>query len=144
MLAILGFYDLYKFETYINGFLDLESPNFDSKYKHAFLIFTNQVIALLPLYNALTPYKPQTGDMQINRLNQPHHNPLPHLQPSAIPFVFMTQDNHNHDAILLQTNPLLWSNFRVRDEPTESIDGNYHRNKTIIFWSNCIESLHRK
>ena len=32
----------------------------------------------------------------------------------------------------------------IRGEPTESIDGNSHRNKTILFWSNCIESLHRK
>ena len=32
----------------------------------------------------------------------------------------------------------------IRGEPTESIDGNYHRNKTIILWSNGIESLHRK
>ena len=32
----------------------------------------------------------------------------------------------------------------LRGEPTESIDGNYHRNKTIIFRSNCIKSLHRK
>ena len=35
MSAILGFYDVYKFVTYMNGFLDLEYPNFDSK--HCFL-----------------------------------------------------------------------------------------------------------
>ena len=35
MSAILDFYDVYKFETYINGFLDLEYPNFDPK--HGFL-----------------------------------------------------------------------------------------------------------
>ena len=34
-------------------------------------IFTSQVIALLPLYNALTTYEAQTGEMQINRLDQP-------------------------------------------------------------------------
>ena len=32
MSAILDFYDMYQFETYINGFLD---PNFDPK--HGFL-----------------------------------------------------------------------------------------------------------
>ena len=35
MSAILDFYDVYKFETYMNGFLDLEYPNFDPK--HGFL-----------------------------------------------------------------------------------------------------------
>ena len=35
MSAILDFYDVYKFETYINGLLDLEYPNFDPK--HGFL-----------------------------------------------------------------------------------------------------------
>ena len=35
MSAILDFYDMYQFETYINGFLDLEYPNFDPK--HGFL-----------------------------------------------------------------------------------------------------------
>ena len=35
MLAILDFYDVYKFETYMNGFLDLEFPNIDPK--HGFL-----------------------------------------------------------------------------------------------------------
>ena len=35
MSAILDFYDVYKFENYINGFLDLEYPNFDAK--HGFL-----------------------------------------------------------------------------------------------------------
>ena len=30
--AILDFYDMYQFETYINGFLDLEYPNFDPKH----------------------------------------------------------------------------------------------------------------
>ena len=30
MSAILDFYDVYNFETYINGFLDLEYPDFDS------------------------------------------------------------------------------------------------------------------
>ena len=35
------------------------------------IIFTSQVIALLPLYNALTTYEAQTGEMQINRLDQP-------------------------------------------------------------------------
>ena len=29
MSAILDFYDVYQFETYINEFLDLEYPNFD-------------------------------------------------------------------------------------------------------------------
>ena len=33
--AILDFYDMYRFETYINGFLDLEYPNFVPK--HGFL-----------------------------------------------------------------------------------------------------------
>ena len=36
MSAILDFYDVYQFETYINGFLDLEYPNFDPK--HGFLV----------------------------------------------------------------------------------------------------------
>ena len=35
MSAILDFYDVYNFETYINGFLDLEYPIFDPK--HDFL-----------------------------------------------------------------------------------------------------------
>ena len=35
MSAILDFYDVYNFETYINGFLDLEYPNSDPK--HGFL-----------------------------------------------------------------------------------------------------------
>ena len=35
MSAILDFYDVYNFETYINGFLDLEYPIFDPK--HGFL-----------------------------------------------------------------------------------------------------------
>ena len=33
--------------------------------------FTSQVIALLTLYNALTTYEAQTGEMQKNRLEQP-------------------------------------------------------------------------
>ena len=36
MSVILDLYDLYQFETYINGFLDLEYPNFDPN-KHGFL-----------------------------------------------------------------------------------------------------------
>ena len=32
----------------------------------------------------------------------------------------------------------------LRGEPTESIDGYYHRNKTITFWSNGITCLYRK
>ena len=35
MSAILDLYDMYQFKTYINGFLDLEYPNFDPK--HGFL-----------------------------------------------------------------------------------------------------------
>ena len=35
MSAILDFYDVYNFETYINEFLDLEYPIFDPK--HGFL-----------------------------------------------------------------------------------------------------------
>ena len=35
MSAILDFYDVYNFETYINGFLDLIYPNFDPR--HSFL-----------------------------------------------------------------------------------------------------------
>ena len=35
MSAILDLYNVYKFETYINGFLDPEYPNFDPK--HGFL-----------------------------------------------------------------------------------------------------------
>ena len=31
-----------------------------------------------------------------------------------------------------------------KGEPTGSIDGNYHRNKTITFWSNGITCLYRK
>ena len=34
-------------------------------------IFTSQVIARLPLYNALTTYEAQTGEMQISKLDQP-------------------------------------------------------------------------
>ena len=33
---------------------------------------------------------------------------------------------------------------QLRGEPTESIDGYYHRNKTIIFWSNVMTCLYRK
>ena len=32
MSAILDFYEVHKFETYMNGFLDLEYPYFDPKY----------------------------------------------------------------------------------------------------------------
>ena len=32
MSAILDFYDMYQFETYINGFLDPNYPNFDPKH----------------------------------------------------------------------------------------------------------------
>ena len=32
----------------------------------------------------------------------------------------------------------------LRGEPTELCDGNYHRNKTILFWSNGMTSPHRK
>ena len=32
MSTILEFYDMYQFETYINGFLDPNYPNFDPKY----------------------------------------------------------------------------------------------------------------
>ena len=32
--AILDVYDVYQFETYMNGFLDLEYPNLD--HKHGF------------------------------------------------------------------------------------------------------------
>ena len=35
MSAILDFYDVYEFETYVNGLLDLEYPNIDPK--HGFL-----------------------------------------------------------------------------------------------------------
>ena len=35
MSSILDFYDVYTFETNMNGFLDLEYPNFDTK--HGFL-----------------------------------------------------------------------------------------------------------
>ena len=35
MSAILDFYDVYQFETYINRLLDLDYPNFDPK--HGFL-----------------------------------------------------------------------------------------------------------
>ena len=35
MSAILDFYDVYNLETYMNGFLDLEYPIFDTK--HGFL-----------------------------------------------------------------------------------------------------------
>ena len=33
---------------------------------------------------------------------------------------------------------------KLRGKPTESIDGYYHRNKTIKFWSNGITCLYRK
>ena len=32
MSAILDLYDMYQFETYINGFLDPNYPNFDPKH----------------------------------------------------------------------------------------------------------------
>ena len=32
----------------------------------------------------------------------------------------------------------------LRLEPTELCDGNYHRNRTVQFWSNGITSLYRK
>ena len=35
MSAILDFFDVYKLETYMNGFLDLEYPNLNPK--HGFL-----------------------------------------------------------------------------------------------------------
>ena len=35
MSATLDFYDVYKFVNYMNGYLDLEYPNFDPK--HGFL-----------------------------------------------------------------------------------------------------------
>ena len=34
--------------------------------------------------------------------------------------------------------------IHLRGEPTESIDGNNHRNKAIKFWSNGITCLYRK
>ena len=49
MSAILDFFDAYKFETYMimNGFLDLEYPNFDPK--HGFLSSVEaEIICLLP------------------------------------------------------------------------------------------------
>ena len=33
---------------------------------------------------------------------------------------------------------------KIRLKPTEGFDRNCHRNKTIIFWSNGIESFHHK
>ena len=33
MSAILDFFDVYKFETYMNGFLDLEYPDFEAKHR---------------------------------------------------------------------------------------------------------------
>ena len=35
-------------------------------------------------------------------------------------------------------------NKRLRGEPTELCDGNYHQNKTILSWSNGMTSLNRK
>ena len=32
MSAILDLYDVYEFETYMNGFFNLEYPNFDPKH----------------------------------------------------------------------------------------------------------------
>ena len=47
MSAILDFYDVYKFEAYMNGFLDLEYPNFDPK--HGFLSsIAAEIISFLP------------------------------------------------------------------------------------------------
>ena len=42
MSAIFDFYDMYKFETYTNGFLDLEYPNFDPKYVTRFGIMSRK------------------------------------------------------------------------------------------------------
>ena len=44
---------------------------------------------------------------------------------------------HRKESLICGYTPL-------RGEPTESIDGNYHRNKTIKFWSNGITCLYRK
>ena len=33
MSSILDFYDVFKFETYMNRFLDFEYPNFDPKHR---------------------------------------------------------------------------------------------------------------
>ena len=47
MSAILDFQALHQFETYINGFLESESPNFDCN--HAFLSSIEaEIITFLP------------------------------------------------------------------------------------------------
>ena len=52
MSAIMNFYDVYKFETYMNGFLDLEYPNFDPK--HCFLSSIEaEIISFLPSKSAI-------------------------------------------------------------------------------------------
>ena len=45
---------------------------------------------------------------------------------------------------LTQTHYICSGCCPLRGEPTESIDGNYHRNKTIQCWSNGITSLYRR
>ena len=47
MSAILDFYNVYKFETYMNGFLDLEYPNFDLKHDFRSSLEV-EIISVLP------------------------------------------------------------------------------------------------
>ena len=61
----------------------------------------------------------------------------PHMQPR--------QCQNRKTALNINLRPL--SSFVssiVKGEPTELCDGNYHRNKTILFWSNGMTSPHRK
>ena len=57
MSAILDLYDVYNFETYINGFLDLEYPNFDPK--HGFLSSVEaEIISFCQRRQPFAFYKP--------------------------------------------------------------------------------------
>ena len=59
------------------------------------VIFTSQVMALLSLFNALTPYELQTEDMQINRqVPQIHDTNLPLTQPPFVWSYFQVNLSH--------------------------------------------------
>ena len=80
------------------------------------------------------------------------HRSVPTEPLTLLTHQYLLIESHHKPSIALWVHPFRLiavfssqpSNHHLRGEPTESIDGNSHRNKTILFWSNCIESLHRK
>ena len=71
ILGMLGCPYMVYNDMVLAGYLEYQTSEETPSTHHGKIIFTSQVIALLPLYNALTTYEAQTGEMQINRLDQP-------------------------------------------------------------------------